>query len=548
VKPLWISLFWIWTGAALALAQTPADSVQPPGLTIGGPAPGARDPDAAATLVVFNNLDATSADLASYYAKQRNIPFSRLIGLDCPTTEEITRDDYDRTIAQPLRKTFLDRDWWTLRTTDEGHTLVERNKIRFIALMRGIPLKIAPTSAPYPGDVVAGQQPIASRNEAAVDSELACLGYFTRQISGILKNPYYRSYKPIRDANMPPLMLVCRLDAPTPDMVRRMIDDSIAVEQQGLWGFAYVDERSITDGGYEEGEKWLVHIAADARSHGIPVIEDKDPDTFPANYPMRNAAFYYGWYAGGVCGPFLRPDFRFNKGAVAVHIHSGSAGTLRDTNACWAAPLIARGAAATLGNVYEPYLALTSNLDILHERLRNGFTFAESAYMSMRAVSWMATFVGDPLYRPFKAFAEVIGPGPRLSAETQAYREGARAWFAESRAAGETRLKTSGAQMRSGLIFEGLGLLQAAADDPNAALASFQQARRSYANSEDALRVALHEIGLLRKAGRNKDALAFTRKEINAYPNSPTAPLLRAIELQLAPPPPKPPAQQSPSR
>jgi len=50
------------------------------------------------------------------------------------------------------------------------------------------------------------------------------------------------------------------------------------------------------------------------------------------------------------------------------------------------------------------------------------------------------------------------------------------------------------------------------------------------------------------KAGRNKEALAFTRKQINAYPNSLTAPLLRAIELQLAPPPPTPSAQPSPSR
>jgi hypothetical protein len=65
------------------------------------------------------------------------------------------------------------------------------------------------------------------------------------------------------------------------------------------------------------------------------------------------------------------------------------------------APLVTRGAAATTGNVYEPYLDLTPHLDVLNERLLQGFTFAESVYMSLKVLSWMTTVVGDPLYRPF---------------------------------------------------------------------------------------------------------------------------------------------------
>ena len=127
---------------------------------------------------------------------------------------------------------------------------------------------------------------------------------------------------------------------------------------------------------------------------------------FPEGYPMRYAALYLGWYSEKIGGPFVRPGFRFLPGAIAVHIHSFSAATVRDPKANWVGPLLDLGAAATVGNVYEPYLSLTPHLDILEERLRLGFTFAEAAYSSQRVLSWMTTFVGDPLYRPFPAVAD----------------------------------------------------------------------------------------------------------------------------------------------
>jgi hypothetical protein len=52
--------------------------------------------------------------------------------------------------------------------------------------------------------------------------------------------------------------------------------------------------------------------------------------------------------------------------------------------------------------VYEPYLALTPHEDIFTRRLLQGDYFAEAAYASERALSWMMTVVGDPLYRPFR--------------------------------------------------------------------------------------------------------------------------------------------------
>lgn len=490
-----------------------------------------RNPDAAATLIVFNQNDPDSRDLANFYAEKRGIPRDHLLGLRCAINEEISREDYDRTIAEPLRRFMTANFFWKLRELNSPLGAVEWNKIRFIALMRGVPLKIAPAVA-YAGDKPTGPEAIATHNEAAVDSELSIVGLRTPIISGALNNPYFRSYSRIRDYPSGELMLVCRIDAPTYGIARRMITDSLEAEQEGLAGFTYIDARGINDGGYLEGDQWLRAAAENARRRGSPVILDDGPDLFPAGYPMRNAAVYLGWYSGDVSGALASPGFRFVRGAVAVHIHSFSAATVRDPSQHWVGPLLFAGAAATLGNVYEPYLSLTPHLDILHERLRAGFTFAESAYMAQRYLSWMTTFVGDPLYRPFKG-AEMLDEKP-AKGEWAEYREGAKLWFTKSRAVGEAALRASAKRLRSGAIYEGLGLLEITVNDRAAALTAFQQARSVYTNADDVCRVAIHEAIQLRGANREADAIALARKMIAAYPRSPAVSVLQLFE------PPKP--------
>ena len=103
--------------------------------------------------------------------------------------------------------------------------------------------------------------------------------------------------------------------------------------------------RGIKDTGLVEGDKWLFKIATQARQAGFPVILDRGEGLFPPDYPMRHAAFYFGWYTGDVSGPMARPGFKFTQGAVAVHIHSFSAASMRDPKRSWCAPLLAAGAA-----------------------------------------------------------------------------------------------------------------------------------------------------------------------------------------------------------
>ncbi len=518
MKPLPLTLFIATLGlVALTAGAAPAN------------------PDAAATLVVFNENDRDSADLARFYAEKRGVPKEQIIGLKCSKAEEITRVEYDRTIAEPLRRAFTANFWWKLREPESPLGPVESNKIRFVALMRGVPLKISETAS-YPGDKITGPAPIGNTNQAAVDSELAILGYHLRIVSGAVNNPYFRGYSRIADARRPELMLVCRLDAPTPEIVRRMITDSLATEEAGLTGIAYIDGRGIKEEGYEEGDQWLFVLSNTARRRGTPVVLDNGPGLFPESYPMTRAALYFGWYAEHLSGPFVRPDFRFVPGAVAVHIHSFSALTVREPLRHWVGPLLSAGAAATVGNVYEPYLALTPHLDVLHDRLRSGMTFAESAYMAQRVLSWMTTFVGDPLYRPFKGAAE-LEERP-VTGEWADFRQASRLWFSTDRKSGDEALRAAGKKQRSGVIMEGLGLLQVSVNDREAALASFQKAREYYGPTDDAMRVAVHEIIQLQGAGRDADAKTLAKKMSTLVPGSPAVDLLRALTQ----PPPTTPA------
>jgi uncharacterized protein (TIGR03790 family) len=499
----------------------------------------AADPDAAATVVVYNEADAASVDLAGYYAEKRGIPFDHLIALTCPPEETISRADYDKTLAEPLKKVFLERGWWKTEADITGARIAE-SKIRYVALMRGVPLRIAAV-ATWEGDRPLPNGSPLNHNEAAVDSELAVLGMQTRQISGPVDNPVFQ--KP--QAQIPWLLYVCRLDAAEPATVRRMIDDSLAAEKNGLWGFAYVDSRGINDGAMGQGDQWFRNAAIDATAHGMPCIFDATPGVFPEHYPLSRMALYLGWYSGEVAGAFLDPAVRFLPGAVAVHLHSFSATSLRAPLQGWCAPLLERGAAATLGNVYEPYLMLTPHLDLFEQRLRAGDNFAQAAYGSQAALSWMTTFIGDPLYRPFKAWQAPVAGKPT---EYTAYREGAERWTAKGRAAGEAFLQAKGRALKSGVILEGLGWLQLEAKDSGAALASWRTARGYYKEDADRIRCALHTVGVLRGTGKNAPALALVREQIKQFPQAPATGRLRAIELELAPPPPPPPPPQPPGQ
>jgi hypothetical protein len=324
-----------------------------------------------------------------------------------------------------------------------------------------------------------------------------------------------------------------------------MIIDAIAAEKSGLWGRAYVDGAHNTSGGMEVGDQWLAQITGQLHKVGIPVVYDETPALFPEGYPMTDCALYYGWYAGTVAGPFTQPDFRFLPGAVAVHIHSFSANTLRDPNANWVGPLVTKGAAASLGNVYEPYLQLTSHLDIFNDRLLHGFTFAESAYMSIPALSWMSVMVGDPLYRPYASWLQIdaLRDSAKSGTDWKTYHEFAVKNVTRPVSEFRTLARQAASRSRNCPMIEDLGLMEARDGNFSAATSYFQQARTCYAKRDDLLRVVLEEADAWIKQNKPKRALALVRSVLRVVPDAPAAPLLRKIEQDLTAPPAASPAK-----
>jgi hypothetical protein len=169
---------------------------------------------------------------------------------------------------------------------------------------------------------------------------------------------------------------------------------------------------------------------------------------------------------------------KFVPGAIAAHIHSYSASTLRDKNSGWAGPLVSRGAAATVGNAYEPYLELTAHLDILNDRLLHGFTFAESVFMSSRGLSWMGVAVEIHFVVP-------ISTGHRSTRKLRQNPppDGARIMISRSRTGDlepsdyRTQARTTAGRTGNAAMLEDIGLMEMRDGKFSTAIATLEQAR-----------------------------------------------------------------------
>ena len=455
--------------------------------------------EALATVVLFNSADEESKKLADYYAERREIPSANVLALACPLTEEISRQEFVSTIAVPLRSKLIKGGFWS---EDPATGRIISTKVRFVAVMRGIPLKVRADETVVPDRSQPG--PIGTKNEASVDSELMALGYTENRPAGVLGNPYYRRFTPVLDLQgEPEILLVGRLDAPDSLTVRAMIDDSLTAERDGLWGWGYVDARGLTSGPLAEGDKWLTEALNAMRKQGIPCLMDSSQQLLPAGFPITDAAVYYGWYAPDISGALADPLLRFKTGAIAAHLHSFSATTLRALEGGWCGPLLVRGAAATVGNVYEPYLTLTTELGVMQDRLMAGLTFAESAWTATRALSWMNIVVGDPLYRPYAGWR----PGANASSgkDWEEYRRIVRVRAGDVVAAAK-ELKSAARATGNSLFLEALAAAQLDAGDPTGALRSVQDALTMEKRKDVRFRLGLEEYAILRGQGETRAA------------------------------------------
>ena len=398
-------------------------------------------------LVVANKNMPGSREVAEHYLAKRGVPKANLILLDLPKIEDISRDEYDKKLAGPLREVLKDR----------------KDAVKVILTVYGVPLRVGakPPSAEEkkelaklvpqldaarkklaelekdksdPKELAAGRRErdtlearrrrlAHAESQASVDSELMLLWWGDYPLDRWIMNPlYFRIPETTRKA-YPPVVLTCRLDGPTPEIASRLVDDAIAVEAKGLSGRIVIDARGIgydtkKDGptGYGAYDESMRETARLFEKTDLPVTLDTKGPVLAAG-AAKGVALYCGWYSHANfvdCCEYV-------PGAVAWHLASSEAVTLRrpDTKV-WYPNLLKRGVAATVGPVAEPYTVGFPKPAEFFSMLATGeYTLVECYSRSMLVCSWMTVLIGDPLYNPFtknpKLKKEDVVPSPKGS-------------------------------------------------------------------------------------------------------------------------------------
>lgn len=338
-------------------------------------------------VVVYNADSKRSEQCAQAYCNKRSIPAEQCVGLHAGKGETISRQTFDSSIRYPLLQIAREKQWELPALKASGLVPVYA-----LVLMPDMPLRVKEDAVP------GRKSTYMTQNCASVDSEIMLLGA-RYDIKGPLNNPFFNKEEEMVAAR-PPVLAVCRIDAPDDASIRRMIQFPAEVEKRGLWGWTVVDQ----GGPYKQGDETFSAIARMAVEQGQPLFHEESRKVLPPAFPlMLDTSVYFGWYTNPAYGPFhpkTHADFRFAPGAIACHLHSFS-GTSIKSGATWIGALLQRGAVVTVGNVYEPLLAGCVRFDIFYDRLLKGCTVAEAALVATPWISWQNVVLGDPLYRPF---------------------------------------------------------------------------------------------------------------------------------------------------
>ncbi len=358
-------------------------------------------------VILANSRQPESVQLARFYAAQRGVPEVNILTLPLPEEESVTWRQFIDQVWQPVQDELYRRGWIEGMTSSLLDRLGRRryaptgHRISYLVVCRGVPLRIYHDPLLQEEKPARKIAPELNKNEAAVDAELSLLATSGGEIAGVVPNPLFANERtPTPDAEM--VVKVTRLDGPTWASARHLVTSALEAERTGLLGRYYVD----LHGPHADGDEWLKSAEKQLQELGFDGDTDQNGWTFTAASRFDAPALYFGWYTDNLNGPFAREGFAFPPGAVALHIHSFSAQTLHSDRTAWCGPLVARGVAATVGNVFEPYLMFTHRPQLLLRALSQGKNFGDAVYFALPALSWQGVAIGDPLYRPFKVSLE----------------------------------------------------------------------------------------------------------------------------------------------
>ncbi|MDF1660781.1 MAG: TIGR03790 family protein [Planctomycetota bacterium] len=330
-----------------------------------------------AILILANRNKAKSLEVAKHYSTLRKIPEDQILKLDCSDKEEILRADFDKTIATPVKE-----------------YLAEHPKVLIVVPCWGVPLKVKDRDPKDNAAIKAGF--FKGRDNAAVDGEIALFRREGDELSGAIRNPIFGSQTPLTLESK--ILIVCRLDGPTPELAKELVDKAIIAEALGPVGQSFLDTRGPNlKGGYKVRDDIMVKVADAWKKIAFPFDHDVKPAVVDLS-TREKLLHYYGWYAGS---QKPKGTVQFRTGSIAIHLHSFSAATIRNPKRNWVAPLLQWGATATYGTVYEPLTVGFPYENVFWDRLAQGWSFGQAGQVANQLLSWQAVFVGDPLYTPY---------------------------------------------------------------------------------------------------------------------------------------------------
>jgi uncharacterized protein (TIGR03790 family) len=419
-------------------------------------------------VIVNKNLEA-SRDVAETYLKLRNVPRGNVIELDLPIADDISREDYLRLMVAPLRSALKDRRPFPrvlltiygvpLRVGAQTPSAKDREELTKLKpaldeaqatnsnllnsirkaeldkekdpqspLAEAIPKKQAQQQAIQQKIHQLEEQQrqwLHLESQASVDSELMLLWWDNYPLARWVVNPLYWQFPDRARAGAPPVMMTARLDGPSPKIAKRLVQDAVETEKNGgLVGKVYIDARGIPYdaekdkagtgyGGYDESFREAARLLREQGRMDV-TLDDQEALFQPRSCP--DCALYAGWYAV----QNYQECCRLKTGAVAWHLASFEAVSLRHPGKQWAGNLLADGAAATIGPVAEPYtIGFPKPAEFLGFLVTGQYTLVECYARSTMLTSWMMVLVGDPLYNPYAKTSKLkswdVLPSPRGS-------------------------------------------------------------------------------------------------------------------------------------
>ena len=243
--------------------------------------------------------------------------------------------------------------------------------------------------------------------DASLDSELSLL-WWDRNLYPVAwrwDNPLFQDHAASSDQL--PILMASRLDAPTPELAKGLVDRALRAERTGLNGSVYFDARGLqpdgaidTYGHYDHSLREAAVLVKAKSSYNV--VLDVSEATMTA---VPNVALYIGWYKLRA----YEDVFSFSPGAIGYHMASAESLTVHDRGERgWCKNALEHGITATLGSVGEPYLdAFPEPAHFTTLLLSGKYSLAEVYYLTSRTLSWRMVLFGDPLYNPMKGRSSI---------------------------------------------------------------------------------------------------------------------------------------------